>query len=91
MTADQNAKMSVKTNELWGDANIESGKNDAACHSIGKLRWIADFSHETQEKQEERAKFLALLQEGIDSGVSEDSVLDIWDEVVAEMEAEGKI
>ena len=75
----------TEKNEAWINSRVESGDYGNASE------YIRDLIRKDQTTQSQQAKLAALLQEGLDSGFSERSVLDILEDAKARMKADGKI
>lgn len=75
----------TEKNEAWINSRVESG------HYGNASEYIRDLIRKDQTTQSQQAKLAALLQEGLDSGFSERSVLDILEDAKARMKADGKI
>ena len=71
--------------EEWVKAQIEAGRyaNDS--------EYFRDLIRRDQDRREREAELRALIREGIDSGVSELSVLDIMKRVDDRMSAHGDL
>lgn len=73
------------------DSRAKLGKYDDASESIGGRKWTDDRNSGHPVEPGDEEKLAALLQEGLDSGVSELSIFDIWEEVKASMKADGRL
>ncbi len=75
----------TEKNEAWIKARVESGDYGNASE------YIRDLIRRDQAEQSKHTKLAALLQEGLDSGISERSILDILEDAKARLKADGKL
>lgn len=75
----------TEKNEAWINSRVESGDYGNASE------YIRDLIRKDQAIQSQHAKLAALLQEGLNSGFSERSVLDILEDAKASLKANGKV
>jgi len=75
----------TEKNEAWIKSRVESGDYGNASE------YIRDLIRKDQASESQHAKLASLLKEGLDSGISERSVLDILEEAKARMKADGKV
>ena len=74
-----------ETMERWIEVQIQSGRYAT------DSEYIRDLLRKDQERFIARAELQRLIQEGLDSGISDKSVQDILSEARAEIESEVKI
>ena len=74
-----------ETMERWIEVQIRSGRYAT------DSEYIRDLLRKDQERFIARAELQRLIQEGLDSGISDKSVQDILSEARAEIESEVKI
>ena len=60
--------------KAWVESRAETGRNNNTNDNV------RDLNHQDQQRAAAIAELDTLIQEGIDSGVSERSVEDIWNE-----------
>lgn len=75
----------TEKNEAWINSRVESGDYGNASE------YICDLIRKDQATQSQHVKLAALLQEGLNSGFSERSVLDILEGAKASLKANGKV
>ena len=75
----------TRKNDAWIDCRIQSGDYGTASE------YIRDLIRKDEQEQSQQAKLADLLQEGLDSGISERSVLKILEDAKAKLEADGNL
>jgi len=75
----------TEKNEAWIKSRVKSGDYGNASE------YIRDLIRRDQATQSQHAQLAVLLQEGLDSGLSERSALDILEDAKARLKADGKV
>jgi len=69
--------------KAWVESRSEDGRYSNASD------YVRDLIRRDQQRADEIAELNALIQEGIDSGISDRTVEDVWQEALRTFEAEG--
>ena len=75
----------TQKNDAWIDSRIKSGDYGTASE------YIRDLIRKDEREQSQQAKLADLLQEGLDSGISERSVLKILEDAKARLKTDGNL
>ena len=75
----------TQKNDAWIACRIQSGDYGTASE------YIRDLIRKDEREQNQQAKLADLLQEGLDSGISERSVMNILEDVKARLKADGNL
>jgi len=75
----------TQKNDAWITCRIQSGDYGTASE------YISDLIRKDEREQSQQSKLAALLQEGLDSGISERSVLKILEDAKARLKTDGNL
>ena len=75
----------TQKNDAWIACRIQSGDYGTVSE------YIRDLIRKDEREQSQQTQLATLLQEGLDSGISERSVLKILEDAKARLQADGKL